>query len=181
AEEVRELRAKGGQRVAVSEGGQTRTGGVLVARDEGGRPECHRGIADVLLEDAAVGADLLGDHGEVAVEQLDHGRGCQLLAHRGETFQVGEHDGGYTTLGLLEILLRRVDEPRDDARVDVLAEGVLDPLLRAQLPAPEFGGPRPVSGPPPGWRGGGAGGVSPPRWPGPPRSGAGARAPGVGR
>src|SRR5215472_6573576 len=113
--------------------GETCRSRVVVSGRERRSPEGHDGIADVLLEDAVVRADLLGHDGEVAIEEFDHGCRRELLAHRREARQVGEQDGGDAAFRLVQVLFRGVDDARDDAWVEVLPEGFLDPLLVAKL------------------------------------------------
>src|SRR5215831_5143333 len=132
-EDLRKLRAYGGHSITMGQCRETCRSRVVVSGRERRSPEGDDGIADVLLDNAVVRADLLGHDGEVVIEQLDHGCRRELLAERREAPQVGEQDRGDAAFRLVQVLLRRVDEARDDARVDVLAKGFLDSLLLAKL------------------------------------------------
>src|SRR5262249_47961416 len=117
----------------MAQGGETSGGRVVVSGRERWSPEGHDGIADILLKDAVVGADLFREDGKVAVEQLDHSSRGELLANLREPFEVCEEHGGDATLRLIYVVLRGVNELSYDARVHVLAKGVFDPLFRSQL------------------------------------------------
>jgi hypothetical protein len=55
---------------------------------------------------------------------------CSLIA---VNHDVGEEDGDDPTVGVIDLFRAGTDQPGDDARIDELAEGVLDPLLGLQL------------------------------------------------
>ena len=124
---------EGDDGLLLGEGGQTRVGGVTVARREGRRPERHHGVAHVLVEDAAPLADGPRDHAEVAVEQVHHGPRGQLLGHAAEALDVREEHRDRPPLGRLGIVAGGPEERADDARIEILPEGVLDALLGLQL------------------------------------------------
>ena len=67
------------------------------------------------------------------VQQVHHRRRGKLLADRGEPHDVGEEHRHDAAIGLIDPFRIGADQPRDDARIDKLAEGVLDPLLGPQL------------------------------------------------
>ncbi len=64
-----------------------------------GAPDGHHGIADELLDHAAVELDQSPAHVEVAREQRPHLLGVARLRERGETDQVGEQHGDQAPLG----------------------------------------------------------------------------------
>ena len=103
---------------------------MVVAGREGRDPERHDGVADIFVDEAVMGVDDLGDRAEIAVQQIDDGARGELLADAAELLDVGEKDRERAALGLIGTA---ADQPADDARVDELAERVLDALARAQL------------------------------------------------
>jgi len=106
---------------------------VVVARRERCAPERHDRIADILVDDAVVAADFARDGGEIPVEQVHHRRRGELLADIAEASDVGEEDRHHLPLGRLGGAVAVADQARDDARVDELAEHLLDALAVAQL------------------------------------------------
>ncbi len=59
----------------------------------------HRGVADELLDHAAVALDRLAGRGEVGVLDRGHVLGVELLGQRREADEVGEQDADDATLG----------------------------------------------------------------------------------
>ena len=87
-----------------------------------GAPEGHDGISDKFVDGAAFLFDAGGDEGEVVIDVLgDLARG-QLLACRGETHDVGKHDGERALLGT-RADPAFLDEPRYQRARNVAAEG----------------------------------------------------------
>src|SRR5205823_5733114 len=82
-------RRDGGDEV---EGGPNRPLGVVLGRDRSS-PDGHDGVADELLDGAAVQLDQAPACVEVPREKLARLLGVALLGGRGEADQVGEEDG----------------------------------------------------------------------------------------
>ena len=85
-------------RVDEVERGPDRPLGVVLVSDRGA-PHRHHGVADELLDRAAVAADDLADSLEVAVLQLADLLGVAALGERGEPDEIGEQDGDEPALG----------------------------------------------------------------------------------
>jgi hypothetical protein len=107
--------------------------GLRLGGDEGRPPEGHDRVADVLVDDPVVAADRLRHRRQVTVDDRDEPGRRRDLAERGEALHVAEQHGHHPALALRRGELRPLDEPLHDARVDVLAEGLLDLRLDLEL------------------------------------------------
>ncbi len=107
------------ERVAHAQGGADRPMGILLlgcAHAEHG----HHGVADELLDDAAVGLDVLVPAQEVGVDDRADVLGVELLRQHGEVDEVGEQDGDELALlgdGAADEL-GALGEQRPEGRVD---------------------------------------------------------------
>src|SRR5580704_9429711 len=100
---------------------------------EGRAPKGHDSVADILVDDAVIAAHRLGHHGYVPVQHIDQCRRRHALAEGGEPLHVAKQDRHLATRAFGLGQLRPVQQPRDDARIDIFAEGVADPRLDPQL------------------------------------------------
>src|SRR6202008_922599 len=101
--------------------------------DEGRAPIGHDGIADIFVDDAAVGADWPRHGGEIAVDDLDEPLRRHALAHRGKALHVAEHDGHGAPLPLRQRDLGPLQQALDDPGIDVTSKRLADALVAAQL------------------------------------------------
>jgi hypothetical protein len=115
-------------RLLLRQGGEAGIGGVAVASRKGHRPECHQPIADELIDNAVAGVDERRHFRKVGVQQLDQASGGQQLAEAAEALDIGKEHGRDLPLGQV-VAARWIDQIRDDARIDKLAESLLDAVL----------------------------------------------------
>ena len=92
-------------------------------------PECHHGIANILVYGCAIAVEDRCHGIEVFVQQFDNFPGIQLFRHAGEIAQVTEKHGQETCFPKEGFLLGFVVEGIDDFRGNKLAEYIQQFLL----------------------------------------------------
>ena len=138
-----DARAQGLDRVDELEAGPDGPLGVVLAGD-GGAPDGHDGVADELLDGAAVAADHLAGELEVAVQELAGVLGVVALGDRGEADEVGEEDrrrGGARRRGRRPWLVRGALAGVPVPRASAVSGEAHSPQKRSpgSLAAPQFG------------------------------------------
>ena len=113
--------------------GGTGEAGLVLGGGERRAPERHDRVADIFVDDPVVAAYRVGDHRKVAVQHVDEADRRHALAEAGKALHVAEQDRHLAPRALRIGQLRPVDQPRDDTRIDVLAERLADLRLDPQL------------------------------------------------
>src|SRR5262249_60259240 len=96
-------------------------------------PERHDGVADVLVEETAVGEHDVGHRLEVLAQYLAEGLGRQLLRDAGEAPDVREEHADEPPLPAQAEPRRLLGDQVGDLVVHVVAEGGADPPLLSLL------------------------------------------------
>ena len=92
-------------------------------------PDGHDRVADVLVQDAVVGEDDGRHLIQVGVEGMGEDLRLQPLGDGGEAANVGEEDGQLLLLAAQAQIGGVLQDGGDDRGVEVVLEGVADPLL----------------------------------------------------
>ena len=106
---------------------------VLLRRAEGRAPEGHDGVADIFVDDPMVAAHRFRHQREIAVDDPHHSRRRHAFAEAGEAPHVAEEHRHLPPVAGAGQPVRLVDQPLDDAGIDIASEGLPDARLGAQL------------------------------------------------
>ena len=101
--------------------------------NERGPPIGHDAITDILVDDPSVGPNRFRHDGKVAVHDLDETLRGHAFAQARESLEVAEQNRHHPALTLRCCQVRAIDQPFDDAGIDIFAECFADALVVAQL------------------------------------------------
>src|SRR5262249_20291341 len=111
------------------EAGKTR---LLRLLDEGRSPPRHDGVADIFVDNAAMGVDRRRHGREIEVHDLDEAARGDAFGQRRKTLHVAKHDGPDAALTFARGDSPLIDQAIGDARIDVAPERLADALVLAQ-------------------------------------------------
>jgi hypothetical protein len=96
-------------------------------------PEGHDSIADILVDDAIIMPYPLGHHGHIAVQHIDQPDRRHSLTEGSEALHIAKQDSHFAPRAFGVGQLGPVEQPGDNPRIDVFAEGIPDLCLGPQL------------------------------------------------
>src|SRR5262245_23747035 len=101
--------------------------------DERLTPERHDGVADEFIHDAVILLNCESLQSKVSVEQRHHEQRSQPFRQAGEPDEIREQHGHFASPAGYSLCAGLREHVLQYSRIDVLAKGLLQALLRTQL------------------------------------------------